>query len=137
MSSSSVGKLVGEIVGVSEADKVGGGEEGVIEGWFKGTFSAICSGERLELLSNPGLLGEVTRACKSGRASKDSTIIFIAIISARLSGEIRMLRLVFIALFGAGCDSLGTSGLDVIRCEKWMVKEYSTDKLYFISKFRF
>ena len=105
-------------MGVSEADKVGGGEEGVFEGWLMGTFSAICAGKGLELLYTAGLMGEFTGACKSGRASRDSTIIFIAIISARLSGEIRMLRLAFLALFGAGCDSSGTSGLDVIRMRK-------------------
>jgi hypothetical protein len=115
LSTSPVEKLVGEIVGVSEADKVGGGVEGVFEGWFTRAFSAICAGEGLELLCNAGLLGEFTRACNSGRASRDSTIIFIVIISARLSGEIRMLCLAFLALFGAGCDSSGTSGLDVIR----------------------
>jgi hypothetical protein len=114
LSTSPFEKLVGEIVGVSEADKVGDGEDGVYEGWFMGTFSAICAGEGLELLYNAGLLGESTRACKSGRASRDNTIIFIAIISARPSGEIRMLCLAFLALFGAGCDSSGTLGLNVI-----------------------
>ena len=60
--SSSVGTVVGEIVGVSEAAKVGGGEEGVIEGWFFETFSATCTGEGLELLLNLRLFGVIARS---------------------------------------------------------------------------
>ena len=115
LSASSVGTLVGEIVGVSEAAKVGGGEEGVVEGWFKGMFSSICTGAGLALPSNAKLMGKFARACKSNQASSVNTRIFIASSSTRPSGDIRMLRRAFLLLFDAGCDSSETSEPDVIR----------------------
>jgi hypothetical protein len=114
-SGSSVGILVGEIVGVSDAARVGNGEVVVIEVWFIETFSAITTGEGLEMLFTAMFSGMLTRVWKRDHTRKLSTRIFIVSISARLKGDNRMLRREISLLLGAEFESSETSGLDVIR----------------------
>jgi hypothetical protein len=112
---SAVGGVVGDIVGVSEAARVGVGGGGVIVNWFMVEFSVVSREEEKKSPFWGDMNGKSTRACRSGQASNVKIRILMASNSTKLNGLIRMLRLVLFLRFGERLVSSDTSELDVIR----------------------
>jgi hypothetical protein len=110
-----VGVVVGEVVRVSEAARVGVEDGGVIVAWLMVVFSGVAV-EGGNIKSDSGNEnGQSTRPCKSGHANRDKIKILMANNKTRLIGEMRIPRSVFLLLRDVGNGSSDVSGFEVIR----------------------